>query len=100
MKQWPNKHPQEVLDYQFDYADPTDPRLVTGETLTSSTWTLVEGDVVIMNNPAPSFAPSGLVTIWLSGGSAGTLNVLQNIVTTSAGRTYEVEAKLRVREPF
>lgn len=95
MRQWPTKHPLEVLDYDFDWADPEDPRLVTNELLTSSVWTLVSGDVTIQSS---TFAPSGLTTVWLTGGTDGVVSVLRNVVTTSAGRTYEVEAKVRVRE--
>lgn len=101
MLQWPTKHPLEVLDYQFDWADPVNgPRLQTGELLTSSLWVVVSGDVAIAANPAPAFAASGLTTVWLTGGTSGVANVLRNIVTTSLGRTMEIEAKLRVREPF
>lgn len=98
MLQWPNKDPDEILDYQLDWANPLDPRLQTGELLTSSVWTVVQGDVVISGAPAPSYAPSGLSTVWLTGGTTGTLCVLNNRVTTSLGRTYDHEAKLRIRE--
>lgn len=95
MLQWPNKDPDEILDYQLDWANPDDPRLVTSEQLATSTWTVVEGSVVINSS---SFAPSGLSTVWLSAGADGELCVLNNRVTTTMGRTYEEEVKLRVRE--
>lgn len=98
MLHWPNKDPDEVLDYQLDWADPADPRLQPSELLTSSTWTLISGDVVIASNPAPSFTAGGLTTVWLTGGTSGTPSVLCNRVTTSVGRTYEINVKLRVRE--
>lgn len=98
MLQWPNKDPDEILDYQFDWADPKYPRLQTNELLVSSTWALLSGDVVILTNPAASFAPSGLTTVWLSGGTNGTVSELVNKVTTSLGRTYEINGKVRVRE--
>lgn len=98
MLQWPNKDPDEILDYDLDWANPDDPRLETGETLTSSAWTIITGDVVISTNPASSYAPSGLSTVWLTGGTAGTRCVLNNRVTTSKGRTYEQEVLLRIRE--
>ena len=94
MLTWPNKDPDEVLDYELDWADPDHPRLVSGETLVTSTWTVVEGDVVV---DSEDFAPSGLTTIWLSAGSPGTLCVLLNRVTTSGGRTYDQSVKLRIR---
>jgi hypothetical protein len=95
MLQWPNKDPDEILDYQLDWANSENPRLQTSETLLTSTWSVIEGNVVINSS---TFAPSGLSTVWLSGGTDGTLCVLNNRVTTSMGRTYEQEVKLRVRE--
>jgi hypothetical protein len=47
MLKWPEHDPNEVLDYELDWADPDEPRLQTGETLLTSVWSVVEGDVVI-----------------------------------------------------
>ena len=94
MLSWPKKDPDEVLDYQLDWADADDPRLETGETLSASTWTVVEGDVVIDSS---SYVATGLSTVWLSGGTAGTRCVLLNRVTTSGGRTYDQSVILRIR---
>lgn len=94
MLQWPPKDPDEVLDYQLDWADPDDPRLETGETLTASQYSIVEGDVEINSQ---TFAESGLTTVWLSGGTSGTLCIVLNRVTTSGGRTYDQSVKLRIR---
>jgi hypothetical protein len=93
---WPAKDPNEVLDYEFDWADEeTGPRLVTGETLLSSDFSVVEGDVVI---DSEDFEATGITTVWLSGGTAGTLCKILNRVTTSGGRTYDQTAKLRIRD--
>jgi hypothetical protein len=97
MLQWPDKDPNEVLDYQLDWADPDDPRLQTGETLTSSTWSIVTGDVVI-NVGLTNYTPQGLSTVWLSGGTAATKCILLNRVTTSLGRTYDKSVVLRIRD--
>lgn len=94
MLTWPVKDPNEVLDYELDWADADNPRLVTGETLVTSTWSVVEGTVAIDSS---SFAVSGLSTVWLSGGADGEACILLNRVTTSAGRTYDQSLKLRVR---
>lgn len=91
---WPSKDPNEVLDYQLDWADPASPRLLTGETLLTSTFTVVSGDVVINST---AFAPTGLTTVWLSGGTAGTVCEILNRVTTSGGRTYDQTMRLRIR---
>jgi hypothetical protein len=102
MLPWPNKDPNEVLDFNLDWANPLNPRLVQGETLLTSEWTIIQGTVVMGNGNngalAASFAPSGLSTVWLIGGADGEVAILNNKVTTSAGRTYEQLMKLRVRE--
>lgn len=98
MKQWPTKDPNEVLDYQLDWADPVAPRLQPSELLTGSTWTVVEGDVMIAVSPAPSFTAGGLSTVWLTGGTDSTKCELLNRVTTSLGRTYDQTVVLRIRD--
>lgn len=95
MLDWPAKDPDEVLDYELDWADPDNgPRLVTNEQLLTSVWTVPVGDVVINSS---SFTAGGLSTVWLSAGTDGTACVLNNRVTTSMGRTYDQEVKLRIR---
>lgn len=98
MLTWPMKDPDEILDYQLDWADAESPRLdlttQPHETLTSSTYTVVEGDVVIDSH---AFAPTGLTTVWLSGGTDGTLCEILNRVETSGGRTYDQSVRLRIR---
>lgn len=97
MLNWPDKDPNEVLDYDLDWADPEDPRLQTGETLTSSTWTVVTGDVVI-DGVRTTYTPQGLSTVWLTGGTAATKCILLNRVTTSLGRTYDKSVVLRIKD--
>lgn len=96
MLQWPEKDPNEVLDFELDWANPDEPRLETGETLITSAWSVVTGDVVI-DTGRTTFTPQGLSTLWLSGGTAGTKCILLNRVTTSEGRTYDKEVALRVK---
>lgn len=94
MLSWPPKDPDEVIDYQIDWADPADPRLETGETLTASTFTVTSGTVAIQSQ---SFVASGKATVWLTGGTVGERCVIRNRVTTSAGRTYDEAVRLRIR---
>jgi hypothetical protein len=89
MDAWPVKDPDEVLDYQFDWATH---RLEAGETISSSTFSKT-GSITL---GATSDA-SGITTVWISGGTAGEACVVTNQVVTSAGRTYEASAKLRIR---
>jgi hypothetical protein len=96
MKAWPAKDPDEVLDYGFNWNDTaTKPVLEAGETLVTSTFAVIEGDVVIDSS---SFVSTGRTTVWLSAGTAATPCVIRNRVTTSGGRTYDQSAKLRIRE--
>ena len=89
MDSWPSKDPDEVLDYSFDWSE----RLVSGETLSTSTMLLASGTVTLGANTIV-----GAVTkIWLSGGVAGGVSVITNRVVTNASRTYEKSAKLRIR---
>ncbi len=92
----PTKDPNEVLDYQIDWADAKAPRLVTGETLVSSSLEVVEGTLTI-DQELSDFVPSGLVTVWVSGGAAGELCVILNRVATSLGRVYDQSCRLRIR---
>jgi len=89
MDSWPTKDPDEVLDYAVNWADV----LVVGETIASSTFTLAAGDVVIGSTPL-----SGAVaTVWLSGGTPGTVSQITNHIVTSASREYEKTVRIRVR---
>lgn len=94
MLTWPTKDPNEVLDYEVDWAAEDEPRLETGETLVTSVFSVTEGTVVIDSD---DFAPSGLATVWLSGGTDGEKCVILNRVTTSEGRTYDQSVTLRIR---
>lgn len=89
MHTWPTKDPDEVLDYQFDWTD----RLEDAETIVTSTFVRASGDVTLGANDTAG----AVTTIWISGGTAGTLSVITNRITTSEGRTYEESAKFRVR---
>jgi hypothetical protein len=86
---WPIKDPNEVLDYEVDWSL----RLETGETITSSDFTVVDGSVTL---GAKSIDGESTIT-WLSGGTAGELCVILNRIVTSIGRTYDQSVKLRVR---
>jgi hypothetical protein len=89
MISWPTKDPNEVLDYQVNWTN----RLETGETISTSTFTVAEGTVVIDS----SSAASPTTTVWLSGGTEGEACTILNRITTSAGRTYDQSVRLRIR---
>jgi len=88
MKELPAKDPDEVVDYQFDWSLV----LASGETVTTSTVTKTGS--ITKDSDSQS---SGVVTVWVSGGTEGELCTLASKIVTSAGRTLERTAKFWVR---
>ena len=82
-----------VLDYAFDWNDTTDPWLATGETISSYTVTVETG----LTKDSDSHA-SGVVTVWLSGGTVGTTYRVECEITTSAGRKDERSMWIKVAQ--
>jgi hypothetical protein len=83
---WPHKDPDEVLDYQINWA----PRLGT-DTITTSTW-IVPGEITQDSASKTDTA----TTIWLSGG-AGNLSIT-NRIQTAGGRTMDQTVTLKIEE--
>lgn len=83
------KDPDSVLDYGFDWSS----WLATGETISTSTWTVPSG---ITKDSDEKDNTS--TTIWLSGGTAGTTYALANKIVTSVGRTTERTMDIIVTE--
>ena len=92
------KDPDAVLDYKFDWKAETNGSgnsdwLVTGETIASHTITAAAGITV---NSSSETDTDTSVTVWLSGGSAGTkYSVACKIVTTDS-RTDERTITIQV----
>lgn len=79
------KDPNEVKDYMLDWSGAAPgPRLVTGETISTSTWVVPSGITKDSDSNTTT-----TTTVWLSGGTAGVHYTLTNRVTTSQGRTYD-----------
>jgi len=76
---WPAKDPDEVLDYRWDI------ELVTGDAVATAVVTVISGSVVIQTQAADAEG----ATIWLAGGTAGGVNTLRGLATTTGGRTIE-----------
>lgn len=83
------KDPEAVLDYAFDWTA----WLQEGETITNHTITVDVGLTLISSSEA-----AGVVTAWLSGGTAQTSYTVECLVETSAGRIDERSFSLSVRE--
>ncbi len=94
------KDPAAVLDYGFDFAARTNGTpgesgdwLAAGETITAHTLTADSG--ITLGTHSES---TGLVTAWVSGGTAGQSYRVYCEITTSAGRTEKRSIMIIVRE--
>jgi hypothetical protein len=91
MKTWPAaKDPDEVKDYQINWR----PLLKSDDTISSSTWVIEDDDTLAVDSDSHTGTTT---TIWLSGGTLGTCQI-RNTIITEGGRTYEQTAKLRIKE--
>ena len=82
------KDPDAVLDYGFDWSS----WLATGETISTTTITAETG--ITKDSDSES---SGVVTVWLSGGTAGNDYDVACKIETSASRTDERTITIRVK---
>lgn len=82
------KDPNDVADYQIDWAD-----FLGTDTISTSTWVVPDG--LTKNSDGKS---NTATTIWLSGGSDGTSYPLVNRIVTAGGRTFDQTVKLKVKE--
>lgn len=73
------KDPSAILDYQLDWSE-----WLGSDTIASHTVTAATGLTVVS-----STATTSAVTMWLSGGTAGTSYVVTCRVVTAGGRTDE-----------
>jgi len=84
------KDPDEVLDYTVDWGTNV---LATGETISTSTWTVPSGITKDSDTKTNT-----TTVIWLSGGTAGSDYNLANKIVTSASRTFERTITVGVRQ--
>ena len=92
---WPDKDPDEILDYTIDWKDSNDPVLGTAETIITSTWTVPSG----LTEDSSSNTTT-TTTVVLSGGAAKTKYQIANKIVTDSvpARTYERTVNLKVKE--
>ena len=74
------KDPSAILDWAYDWTD----WLAAAETITDYTITPDTGITVDSDSES-----DGVVTVWLSGGTAGINYKVACLITTTAGRTDE-----------
>jgi hypothetical protein len=72
--------PSSTLDYGFDWT--TNGWLMTGETITASTWIESTGVLTLAN----AQVVNGVTSTFIGGGVAGKIYYIVNHITTSLGR--------------
>jgi len=83
------KDPDAVLDYAFDWSDwLTGAEAISDYTIDADTGITVDSDA----------ESSGIVTIWLSGGTAGTVYAIRCEIVTDDARTDERTMMVMVQE--
>lgn len=87
MHKFPVKDPAAVLDYVFDWSAYY---LASGETVSSYTVTVHNATL------DSSSEASGVITAWISGGTAGKPATVVCRIVTSAGRTDERTGVIKV----
>lgn len=85
---WDAKDPNEVLDYSIDW----NPRLVSGDTISTVTWTIPVG----ITQGAASNA-NGVTSVFISGGTENAVYTVQCRITTTGGRTMDQSVKLKIK---
>ena len=97
----PPKGAADVMDYSIAYH-----RWLAGDTIATSTWTYASGITggAESINQVPITLPNGetapaftVVTMWLSGGTAGQTYEILNKITTAGGRTRYQVFKITVK---
>ena len=93
MLYWPDKDPDEVLDYVHDWTD----RLAsTGDDDTVlSVLTVVDSGSVVLDEPA-LLSGGVFQTTWLSGGTACETCIITLRAVTALGRTYDETVTLKI----
>lgn len=94
------KDPDAVLDWKFDWAASTNGSgssdwLSSGETIQSHT---IDPDTGITVDSSSQTDTNTSVTVWLSGGTAGTEYLVRCEIVTSASRTDERTIKIKCEE--
>ena len=89
MRVW-DKDPSEVLDWQFDWSQ----WLSTSETITGTPTVTVDSGITkdSQNNTTTA------VTVWLSGGTLGTVYKVACRIVTNQGRTAERTIGIRITD--
>ena len=80
------KDPDATLDYQVDWS-----AWLGADTISTSTWVVPSGITKVVDSKTTTTA-----TIWLSGGTIGTLYQVTNRIVTALGRTDDRSLEIMV----
>ena len=92
MRWFPDKDPDEVLDYQIDWTSALD----EGDTIATSAWSIVTAPDAVLEIDSETNAAT-TTTVWLSGGTLGVRYGLLNRITTVGGRTMDQSVYIKIR---
>jgi len=84
---WPDKDPQETLDYKLNWRA----RVPAGDKIITSVWSTPEGITKGVNTYTDY-----TTTLWLSAGTLDSTYVFTNTITTEAGRIMEQSVQVTV----
>ncbi len=87
---WGTKDPADALDYAIDWTG-----ALNGDTIATSTFVVAVGAGLTINSQSNTTTSS---TVWLSGGTAGTVYEVTCTITTAGARTFERTAQLTVAD--
>jgi hypothetical protein len=87
------KDPDSVLDYTMDWAT----WLPTGDTISSSSWTIIPAGMTTSTGTPPTNTTT-TATIMVESGTAGIDYNLINQISTAGGRTVDRTIQINVRE--
>lgn len=90
MLKWPDKDPDELLDYELDWSARLD-----GDTIAESDWVVPDG--IVKDPTKGDTSTATTATIWLSGGELGEQYELTNRIETAAGRIMDQSARIKIR---
>lgn len=92
MLYWPDKDPDEVLDYVHDWSERID-STEDGDSITSVATEITRGTVML---DTPATLAGMFQTTWLSGGTACETCIITLRAETALGRTYDETVSLKI----
>lgn len=87
------KKQAEVLDYLIDWT-----AYLEGDTIVNSTWQAIPSTGGITTNDPADTNTATTTTVWVGGGNPGQKYVIENTITTTAGRTIQDEITVTIKE--